>query len=1510
MRAFTEKLEMLGNRDHIIQKDSDCRDQLGLHLIRLIGIFNLNDEHLFELHTALQQMIDSQNLSSRPNCRSMCNAVLQKLAYISKVELENGQRLQYRDLKDFITELGDTLKNSRLPSQGRFVPVAVPVDLGQFFKKAKQLLKTRFEKHFPPSYFLTPIPEQVKADVVCNITNPADQASVLKWLEQLQLSGQTINYQALVSSLFPIVNKMLPLERPHFLQQLVTLLPESQDVPANLSDQLSNLLAALQQESSRRAFTLFFDLKQKLPTHQQVNLAKGVLLALQNWIRYQQFSPASIQGRKISRVQASQLSIHLLLLQTEHQSTEILPKLEQVLDLYDALLQKYPVAQQHLWGFLQSYQQGMQPSPHAIEKMLADLEVLTEIFGLLTSDQVLSLCFHFNGIQEADDLGRTPEKLLIILRDKRFIELTDEEKTAVLTMFVAVLNQEKNPKLNDIYLVIEQLRNPAKKEVLLPAIKSCYQSIPFPSMDKFLSWCENIDTLESQVKAFNLRPCQRETGRQGEKKVVNGYKNGFHLDEASRIASKFEGFKFSPEEIDHLAEYTEEVRGLSVEKLLEFLAQYKKGVVKANVERQFAALVAISAELLYRAKGIASDAIGSSYEINTTQYLALYAALKSGYTSKDVMMQMGTGEGKSRCVAILNICSLAQGKSVDFLTRSLELATRDYLEYHALYRAVNQKLASQANLISVSSGIGDYPESGLVASDVSHLQRFRSKANVLNQGQHVLNPDTSKRMLVVDEVDLYRLHHLESKYTLSSAPDADWHEMSWIYDAIMDFFGQDDERPDLQIHGQYRALSDSTSENDFIAFDQKFLSFVQYHAVYSAGYERLKKLAEHKPQRLDELYQAAYQARHLPFEGALGFGVEPDAMLELSQGAAQYSLVFPMVDKVAKFSKGVQQCLSVRLNRYYAIVKKHQQDPASLSEWERGLLSKEARLMKVLSECEKPFYVGIQKQAEYITTNRDLFDDYQDGHCVSWTGTTGEAYEVEELKTTHIIKVPRHLGLNRQDKAILLADHQERELQILIQSVKEARKLKQPILLLCADDNETARLHEALKGILGDEHMQRVSSYADGKDLAEHVAQAGKAGMLTLATEKFGRGTDIKLSSEAKSHGLRTLINFLPPTERELEQMLSRSARFGDPGETRLILNTESLKELYGSSSLKRDFYLAPETFVRQIIAKINRRKQCERVILDEISVFHRHKQKQVIDEKIYPKVSNEVEAVGDISPREHVRRLWAVFLQTRSVIWEQTWTELKASLDPEAPNLQGIREQLGHYQGKLKEPWEEFKREIQQIAPDLALDLSSEGLPNLVLSDKFDHILGQFDLEQRVPHRIVAYSKYDDAHDGRAIVYSKPFVKLGAILTGRRSPLADIQAWYRGEGVLWPNLQAWRAGKLNLFQALTCYNGTFFQFITGTDTTKIKPLTKDKALLATGKREITNKMKLEELLAKKDSPTVLAIDLELQSAKPKPTPEEEISGLGTSSSLVSRSSSQPHQIEESQPRGNASKSL
>lgn len=102
-----------------------------------------------------------------------------------------------------------------------------------------------------------------------------------------------------------------------------------------------------------------------------------------------------------------------------------------------------------------------------------------------------------------------------------------------------------------------------------------------------------------------------------------------------------------------------------------------------------------------------------------------------------------------------------------------------------------------------------------------------------------------------------------------------------------------------------------------------------------------------------------------------------------------------------------------------------------------------------------------------------------------------------------------------------------------------------------ASEQLSERLHHA-----GVRHQ--VLNARQDADEAASIALAGGAGMVTIATNMAGRGTDIKLSEAARqAGGLHVIVTELHDNQRVHRQLIGRCARQGDPGSWEALLSVE-----------------------------------------------------------------------------------------------------------------------------------------------------------------------------------------------------------------------------------------------------------------------------------------------------------------------------------------------------------------
>ncbi len=187
------------------------------------------------------------------------------------------------------------------------------------------------------------------------------------------------------------------------------------------------------------------------------------------------------------------------------------------------------------------------------------------------------------------------------------------------------------------------------------------------------------------------------------------------------------------------------------------------------------------------------------------------------------------------------------------------------------------------------------------------------------------------------------------------------------------------------------------------------------------------------------------------------------------------------------------------------------------------------------------------------------------------SGMTGTAQtEEDEFRHTYgldVVVIPTNMNIVRSDNSDLIYRNTQAKYNAVVSEIKEAFKIKQPVLVGTTSIEKSEYLSALLKRN-GIPHEVLNAKYHEKE--AEIVSHAGEAGSITIATNMAGRGTDIKLGDGVvESGGLRIIGTERHESRRIDNQLRGRSGRQGDPGETRFYLSLEDdLMRIFGSEKL------------------------------------------------------------------------------------------------------------------------------------------------------------------------------------------------------------------------------------------------------------------------------------------------------------------------------------------------------
>ena len=186
------------------------------------------------------------------------------------------------------------------------------------------------------------------------------------------------------------------------------------------------------------------------------------------------------------------------------------------------------------------------------------------------------------------------------------------------------------------------------------------------------------------------------------------------------------------------------------------------------------------------------------------------------------------------------------------------------------------------------------------------------------------------------------------------------------------------------------------------------------------------------------------------------------------------------------------------------------------------------------------------------------------------TGTAvTEAGEFWEIYKLDVVEIPTNRPMARKDKDDLIYRTVREKFNAVIEDVVELSKEGRPVLIGTTSVEISELLSRMLK-IRGIQH--NVLNAKMHKSEAEIVAEAGKPGVVTIATNMAGRGTDIKLSDEVKKAGGLAIIGTERHDSRRVDRQLrGRAGRQGDVGSSQFYVSLEdNLMRLFGSERVAK----------------------------------------------------------------------------------------------------------------------------------------------------------------------------------------------------------------------------------------------------------------------------------------------------------------------------------------------------
>ncbi len=213
-------------------------------------------------------------------------------------------------------------------------------------------------------------------------------------------------------------------------------------------------------------------------------------------------------------------------------------------------------------------------------------------------------------------------------------------------------------------------------------------------------------------------------------------------------------------------------------------------------------------------------------------------------------------------------------------------------------------------------------------------------------------------------------------------------------------------------------------------------------------------------------------------------------------------------------------------------------------------------------------HVKVKRESRTLATItfQNFFNKFEKKCGMTGTALTEER-EFRDIYGMDVIEIPTNRPVIRKDLQDAVYKTRKEKLNAICDAVVEAHNRQQPVLV----GTITIEASEELSKMLRKRGIQHQVLNAKFHEMeAEIVAEAGKHGAVTIATNMAGRGTDIKLDDESKAAGGLKIIGTERHESRRIDnQLRGRAGRQGDPGESKFYLSLEdNLMRLFGSERL------------------------------------------------------------------------------------------------------------------------------------------------------------------------------------------------------------------------------------------------------------------------------------------------------------------------------------------------------
>lgn len=500
--------------------------------------------------------------------------------------------------------------------------------------------------------------------------------------------------------------------------------------------------------------------------------------------------------------------------------------------------------------------------------------------------------------------------------------------------------------------------------------------------------------------------------------------------------------------------------------------------------------------------------------------------------------EMRTGEGKTLVATLAVYLNALEGKGVHVVTVNDYLAKRDGEELGKLYAFLGLSTGI------ILSGMHPAEKQAAYAADITYGTNNEFGFDYLRTNMARFPEERLQRELnfaIVDEVDSILIDEARTPLIISGAADMDV-EMYRRLDAIVPFLTKqesEDSAGDFTIDEKTKQVGLSEAGHDHVE------ALLVEHGLIGAN----ESLYDPKNIGLFHHLNACLRAHHL-YHKDVDYIVRDDEVMIVDEFTGR-------IMDGRRWSGGLHQAIEIKEG---VSVKQETQTLASI-------------------------------------TYQNYFRQYKKLSGMTGTADT-EAFEFQSIYNLETVVIPTNRPVQRKDYTDRIFLNQDAKFRAIIEEVKECREKRQPVLLGTASIEASELLSDYLRQ---EDIVHEVLNAKQHEREAEIIANAGRPGQVTIATNMAGRGTDIVLggnlkaelgylgenaSDEARqevidawqkrhdevlaSGGLHVIGTERHESRRIDNQLRGRSGRQGDPGSSRFyVALDDNLVRIFAGDRMK-----------------------------------------------------------------------------------------------------------------------------------------------------------------------------------------------------------------------------------------------------------------------------------------------------------------------------------------------------